>query len=329
MKDYQKLINLLYKRETCNTIAGRLGISNKQLYNKILALSNKGFNLSKKYFSNGQIVYKVSEVYDDSLQLSSSTNTIYSLQEERDIKMLLISDLHFGNELERIDLVDRAFEYCVKNGIHIILCTGDMIDCLPSNSKKQYSTIDAQISHFIKRYPHDKNILTFAVAGNHDYFAYLKEAKSLIKVDNNYRHDVIIGDFANSTVEIKNEKIDLYHHIDSIPKRETNSVLTLHGHAHKYVAGMKKNGGLDIVVPALSDLCKTLPTALEMNLTFKSGKIEKLDLKQISFDNSDIILNETNYDLSLHDNIKKENRTNVITKENTFERIKVYGLKRN
>ena len=66
-----------------------------------------------------------------------------------------------------------------------------------------------------------------------------------------------------------------------------------------------------------------------MNLTFKSGKIEKFDLKQISFDNSDIILNETNYDLSLHDNIKKENRTNVITKENTFERIKVYGLKRN
>lgn len=263
------------------------------------------------------------------MQLSSSTNTIYSLQEERDIKMLLISDLHFGNELERIDLVDRAFEYCVKNGIHIILCTGDMIDCLPSKSKKQYSTIDAQISHFIKRYPHDKNILTFAVAGNHDYLAYLKEAKSLIKVVNNYRHDVIIGDFANSTVEIKNEKIDLYHHIDSIPKRETNSVLTLHGHAHKYVAGIKKNGGLDIVVPALSDLCKTLPTALEMNLTFKSGKIEKLDLKQISFDNSDIILNETNYDLSLHGNIKKESRTNVITKENTFERIKVYGLKRN
>ena len=51
MKDYQKLINLLYKRETCNTIAGRLGISNKQLYNKILVLSNKGFNLSKKYFT--------------------------------------------------------------------------------------------------------------------------------------------------------------------------------------------------------------------------------------------------------------------------------------
>lgn len=49
MKDYQKLINLLYKRETCNTIAGRLGISNKQLYNKILVLSNKGFNLSKKF----------------------------------------------------------------------------------------------------------------------------------------------------------------------------------------------------------------------------------------------------------------------------------------
>ena len=323
MKDYQKLIKLLYKRETCNTIAGRLNISNKQLYNKILALSNKGFNLNKKYFSNGQIVYKIPEEYDER---KISENIIYSLQEEYDIKMLLISDLHFGNELERPDLVDRAFEYCTKNDIHIILCAGDMIDCCFSKSKKQYSTVDAQISHFIKKYPHDKNILTFAVAGNHDYLAYLKEAKSLIKAVNNYRHDIIIGGFANSTVAIKNEKIDLYHHIDSIPRKTTDSVLTLHGHAHKYVTELKENGGLDIVVPSLSNLSDTLPTALEMNLYFRFGKVEKVDLKQIYFDNTDIILSEGNYDLSIHRSIKKGNRANVIGKENDIERAKVYGL---
>lgn len=102
--------------------------------------------------------------------------------------------------------------------------------------------------------------------------------------------------------------------------------MTLHGHAHKYVTRLKQNGGLDIVVPSLSNLSDTLPTALEMNLFFRFGKVEKVDLKQVYFDNTDIILSEENYDLSIYRDTKKENSANVISKLNTIERAKVYGL---
>lgn len=44
------------------------------------------------------------------------------------MKLLAISDLHFRNELERINLINRAFNYCTKNGINIILCGGNFID---------------------------------------------------------------------------------------------------------------------------------------------------------------------------------------------------------
>ncbi len=77
------------------------------------------------------------------------------------MKMLVISDLHFGNKLERLYLVDSAFNYCVKNGINIILCAGDMIDLLSNRCKVEYNTIEKQLEHFVKDYPHDKEYFNF------------------------------------------------------------------------------------------------------------------------------------------------------------------------
>lgn len=57
-----------------------------------------------------------------------SKEAIITELQENNLKLLVISDLHFGNELERIDLVNRAYNYCIKNNIHIILCTGDIVD---------------------------------------------------------------------------------------------------------------------------------------------------------------------------------------------------------
>ncbi len=153
-----------YKKEgrTCNDISKALNISNKQLYNRLLTLKNKGIILEKKYYSNGQITYKKPSssaiIYNS---FSDNSKNILSLHEETEMKMLVISDLHFGNKLERLDLVDNAFNYCVKNGINIILCAGDMIDSLSNRCKSEYNTIEKQLQHFVKDYPHDKNILTF------------------------------------------------------------------------------------------------------------------------------------------------------------------------
>ena len=44
-----KLIKLIKEGKTCNDICGILGISNKQLFNNLTNLRNKGFFLKRKY----------------------------------------------------------------------------------------------------------------------------------------------------------------------------------------------------------------------------------------------------------------------------------------
>jgi hypothetical protein len=52
----------------------------------------------------------------------------------------------------------------------------------------------------------------------------------------------------------------------------------------------------------------------------------RYNIDKLDFDNTDIILSEENYDLSIYRDTKKENSANVISKLNTIERAKVYGL---
>ena len=328
MTDNQELLlKLIREGRTCNDISRELNISNKQLYNRLLTLKNKGLMLERKYYSNGQITYKSpsssSIIYN---KTTNSSDNILSLHEETDMKMLVISDLHFGNKLERLDLVDSAFNYCAKNGINIILCAGDMIDSLSSRCKKEYNTAEKQMKHFVKDYPHDKNILTFAVGGNHDIYAFYKESKSIIDYTNMYRHDIIIGNFLLNTINIKNESIDLYHHIDNYSKTASDAIITLHGHAHKYSTQVNSKNKLQVVVPSLSDINETLPTALEMDLHFKKGFIETVNLKQIYFIYRDMVLSEVSYDLMKNRNIINKSINNEVCKNDMGVRQKVYSL---
>ena len=326
-ENQELLLKLIKEGKTCNDIIKELNISNRQLYNRLLTLKNNGIMLVRSYYSNGQITYKIpsaSSVVYNKTKLSS--NNILTLHEEEDMKMLVISDLHFGNKLERLDLVDNAFNYCAKNGINIILCVGDMIDSSSNRCKEEYNTAEKQMKHFVKDYPHDKNILTLAVGGNHDMYAFYNESKSIIDYTNNYRHDVIIGGFLLNTINIKNESIDLYHHIDNFTMQKTGSVIRLHGHAHKYSTQVDSKNKLQVVVPSLSDINKTLPTTLEMNLHFKKGFIETVDLKQIYFIYRDMVLSEVSYNLMKNRNIVYKSINNEICSGDSDIRQKVYSL---
>ena len=197
-----KLIELINEGKTCNEICHILNISNKQLYNNLTILQNKGFYYKRKYYSNGAIVYepiksikKINEFY------TSNESSIITDSNELELKVLLISDLHYGNEFERNDLVDRAFNYCIKNDIHIIFLCGDMIDGTFSHVEQDISNVYEQIEHFVKDYPFDKNILTFSVGGNHDENGLRKSGQNIIEILRNYRHDIIISSYNNFFID--------------------------------------------------------------------------------------------------------------------------------
>ena len=281
-----RLIAMIKEQKTGNEICEELHISPEKLTADLLNLKNNGFTYYRKYYSNGNIRYNgVNSIYNlKDLKNMSQDRTIITDAEDNSLKVLLISDLHFGNDLERIDLINKAFDYCVKNGIHLIFCGGDIIDGTYTAGSQKITDVYKQAEHFIKNYPSDKSILTFSVAGDHDLSALNTYCLNLIDLCNNYRHDFIIGGYNNMTINLKNDKIQLFHHINNGSLIETCSPIILHGHSHQYKITIINNK-LNIIIPSLSNINQPMPTALELELTFYKGYIRNASVKQINLEN--------------------------------------------
>ena len=304
MKDQTKiLLKLLEKGKSCNEICDTLHISNRQLYNNLTNIKNKGFLFSRKYTSNGDILYQTTNfIPEENLTNSIKLDDTY-------MKVLVISDLHFGNSDERLDRVKRVFDYCAKNNIHIIFCCGDFLDGTFSRGLQNIYKFYEQVDYFIKNYPFDKNILTFGVGGDHDLSGITDCGQNFLEAIYNYRHDCIIPGFSNAIVNIKDTNILLHHHTQK-GKVVENMNIYFFGHSHKYDSVMEKNGQIKIKVPSLSDInvqpFNVLPTALETEFIYEKGDLHLLRLKQIYFGDKDYILNQIGYEFPINKNKKND-----------------------
>lgn len=308
------LLQLLKDGKNNREICENLNITSQQLYEELLKLKNKGVRHSRKYYSDGSIKYgNISTMQDlKNYKGIGQDRTIITDTNENSMKVLLISDLHFGNELERLDLIDRAYNYCIKNGINIILCGGDLIDGAYTQGTQKISDLYQQIEYFIKHYPYDKSILTFSVAGDHDISAFNKSSLDIVEMCNNFRHDIVIGGYNNTGINLKNDQIHLYHHVEAGAMRQTDAPIILHGHSHKYSTEIKNNA-LNITIPTLSGINQPMPSALELDLYFSKGYIANSVIKHLYFGPQDIVLSESTFDLLKGRTINYENVRNIET----------------
>lgn len=313
--DYQtQLLQLVREGKSNREICEILNMSSNQLYDELLKLKTKGIIYSRKYYSDGSIKYnKISSLK----KLKENMNkTIITDNKENNMKFLLISDLHFGNEFENLGLIDRAYNYCIKNGINIILCGGDFIDGSFSRTTQKITDLYDQIEYFIKNYPQDKNILTFGVAGDHDFSTLKKASLDFIEICDNRRHDIIIGGYNNTDINIKNDKIHLFHNILGGKMYPTEAPIILLGHKHKYLTKMKGNS-LQITLPTLSNVNQQMPSALELDVSFSKGYISDAVIKHLYFGTQDFVLSESKFDLLNERNSNNNEIKNVeIYKQN-------------
>ena len=226
------------------------------------------------------------------------------------MKFLLISNLCFGSRYERLDLVYRAFDYCKKNGINIILCGGNIIDGFSTSKKQGIPDIRKQVEYAVKNYPSDKNILTFSVLGDRDQNALSNEGIYLEEFFLNHRPDVIFGGFNNTYIYIKNDIILLYHYLSGGRMLSPKGSIVLHGHASKYMTTFI-NDILNITIPSLSDMNQSVPSALELNLKFNNGFIETANVKQVCFMEKDTVLNEVGFDFPKNKTKKMDRILNI------------------
>lgn len=305
------LIELLKNNLSTKEICDILKVDELTFYKLLLEIKNKGVSFFRNYNINGDISYqkikKISGLKEANSR--SNTKTISIPQSTNSIKTLAISDLHIGNNAERIDLLDSAFNYCIKNNIHLILCGGDLIDGAYSSGNQKITNVFKQAEYFISNYPHDKSIITFAVGGDHDHSALYRYGIDIIEMCNNYRPDIVIGAVNNTIIDMKKDKIQLYHYVKDGMFLNVKSSLVFHGHVHDFSLKMEQDR-LNITLPSLSDITKTFPSALEVTLNFKNGFIESTDIKQIVFEGKNDILSDIHLILPENRKITRTNKEN-------------------
>ena len=315
LNNYKTLIDLINKNISNTDICKNLNITFSELTAKLLELKNLGVSYQRKYYSNGTIKYNPVSTFLESKNTSISVNkseeeSIITNSDEDEIKIFATADFHYCNKASRPDLIEKAFDYCIQKGIHIIMCAGDLLDGTFPPGRQTIIEPYEQVKYFLENYPHDDSILTFGVGGNHDMSVLNSSYIDLRYATANYRPDIIISNYCNSIINVKNDSIMLHHHVDNIHKASTKSTILLHGHSHKFkVKDIYNNGLLEVWVPSLSNILQTMPTVLEMTLKFKNGFICHINIKQIRLNKTPEILGE--YDYYKDNNLKVEHIANI------------------
>ena len=279
----KKLLDLINQERTINEISNTLHLSHKQIYSRLKNLKTHGFEFNRKYFYDGNMKYE--QIYnpknnDDSVSLITS-NT------DQDITIMLISDIHLGNKYERLDLLYKIYDYCIKKNIHIIINAGDLIDGLTIGNDKRIHTYEDQINYLIKKYPFDKNIINFVCLGNHDIDSLQNSGQDINTSLNNFRHDLVSLGYGFGSINIKNEQIFVRHLIQGLKvEKAPSGSLVLHGHSHKSTITINQN--CLVHIPTLSDLSMeenvSSPGAMVMTLSFDRGYYKTIYIEQLIVD---------------------------------------------
>ena len=309
MKDLTyRLLTLINENKTINEICLELGLSNKQVFELITLLKSKGFSFKKNYFSSGDIGYKLNKDIEG-CKLPKE-EIILTKHGEDQLKFLVLSDLHIGSVKGRIDLLNKAYEYATKKGIHLVIVTGDLIDGIGFGSEKKHQCLMNQIDYFLKNYPLAKNILTFAVLGDHD-FDCLRFGIDFEKILNTNRQDIITLGYKQGILKIKNDLIFLNHRIkeakanfitpipyDSL-KGET---LALYGHNHYMYLYQSPKCYQCVGIPSLSNISEynIPPSMVTMTLNFfpENGLISDAVFNQYLVEPKIVKFSKLNLDLS-------------------------------
>lgn len=293
----KKLLELISQGKTVNQISDIMGISHKRLFNYLTMIRNKGFNFDRKYYDTGDIVYVpkktiVPKEYQGTNIITDRRGTSYTA--------MVISDLHYGSGFEIEKIMDKIYDYCVKNGIHNIICCGDLIDGTFSRVKQRICDPYDQTEYFLKNYPFDKSILTFTVLGDHDYSVLLQTGQDFSQVLDNYRHDIVSLGYGVGFLNIKKSVITVKHYISNIEVPQIKNGLVLKGHSHSSKFNCFSSCS-NVEVPSLSKLnlnqgdSNGLPGAYIITLDFRDDSVKNVTFKQLVILDSIYCINEIVY----------------------------------
>lgn len=316
-----KILDLIIQNKSSNYIQENLKISRKQLWLHLSFLKRKGFDFYVKYYYDGEMVYQLVK----ELSKESKSFDIITSKNDQSFVCLAYSDLHIGSPDENLELVNRCYEYCAKNGINIIFNGGDFIDsffnpnCRPDNLLLEQTK---QIEYAIKNHPYDQNILNFMILGNHDYRPYRDLGQNFMNVLSEQRHDIVPIGYGIGQVNVKNDIIHLRHHLgDGITQNfALNRGIMLVGHSHRFkIQEANIGGGHYIYLPALKNEGNQMRSTLKITLTFSGGYFNTCTVEQLLVDYNFQKISEYSFPIALGNKNNKINLEEERIKDEVIE----------
>lgn len=325
----QMIMNMIRKQKTIEEISLALKLSYKQIYNRVSSLANQGFIINKVYNTNGVLYYTLD---DDTCSFKANSFELFNKQSE--VKFLVISDLHIGNITSDEEAINTVYNYCVKNGIHIIINCGDILDGTFTKTKQNIPPED-QAEYLVKNYPFDKSICNLYTSGDHDESLFNKMRISLSTILEKRRHDISpLSQSDSSTndsiINLNNNKIMVSHKASIYEEKNINNIkLHLVGHNHTSKTIFEVNTinqtSPRIMVPPLSRNSlegeTKIPRAIELNIYLDDKLHFKHVLKRdlLILNNKAINVSETiiNYSKNIINALKFNENTNAKYVDNT------------
>lgn len=279
----KRIVDLIKQGKSNIEICQKLNLSKDTFRDILLNLKNKGLEYDKRYLINGGTLYTPNKEQNGK---NVSSGVTLLLKNKDELNALLISDLHLGTKEERLDLLNLLYDYAMKNGIHLIINGGDLINGLSSERKNICRTHLEQCEYFIENHPFDINILNICVLGNHDVKGLRKDGVNFARILENYRTDFAIAGIENGHILVKNDFINIYHPLSCNCNNTPMKKVVLVGHSHQYKVKIINDNVL-IYIPALSNYVPAskgiIPSFLKMKMGFNTGYISYIDLENLTF----------------------------------------------
>ena len=282
MTDINKnIIDLIGKNKSMKEICEILNISEKQLFIRIKSLINYGYNIESIYNYDSDISYKLKR---ESNSIEKNRVNIENLK-GNNFRALVIADLHIGSVDSDIKLVDRVYEYAIKNGINNILVCGDNIEGDYTTTPKNIKDFHSQVEFIIKKYPYDKSIRNFMIFGNHDYHSLYHNNFDISKTIKNSRYDIIPVGYGQGNVNVKNDNIILFHKItDSFKPTINGEKIVLSGHSHMMKTKLKDIFWIGIPTLSYKSNDKTkdiIPGFVDLIIDLENNRFEYAEAKHL------------------------------------------------
>lgn len=248
----RELLKLLNNPMMFNNLTTKLKLTNQELIDRLNKLKMNGYLFDRECYED-RVYYKLKKsLKEDKIPLTINHNN-------KDMRMMLISDFHIGSDYDSPEKFEYIYNYCIQNKIHSILVLGDIINGTKYEKSLRVKNIESQLCEFIEKYPYDSSINNYILLGNHDFHSIQQESFDISKMLFNSRYDFINLGYIESLIRIYGFPILLLHSnkddsmIHKYLREYPDISLVLEGHFHKFAIDRVNNSVIKLNVPTLSN----------------------------------------------------------------------------